>query len=310
MIDITNELLNFVGCNYSAISKIIESGQRVVYLAESNNDTPVNKFVLKTCPVYPSNVARIQRELKILTEIDSKYFPKSLHSQFITDEDLNYFVDNLDPKTEGEKIDKILNLKLRPFFVTVEEHIDHIPINDYMVQLRTEKCLIDYLLHVFEALNLLWEKKIVHRDLKPDNILVKSDLSPVIIDLGIAKSMRDGTQVITSPFSSSPCTPQFASPEQLFNNKTEVTYKSDQFSIGILSYFFLTGEFPFGIFDDMGIDDYMKALSNNNIRDIKILNLNISEKMQLFVHRLLNIQPYKRFRNYKEIKSTLTAMRG
>ena len=307
--DITNELLKFVGCEYLATSKIVESGQRVVYLASNNND-PSAKFVLKTCPVYPSNVARIQRELKILSEIDSKYFPKPLHSQFITDEDLNYFVDNFDPKTQGEKINEVLSFNLRPFFVTVEEYIEHIPINDYIVRLKNEDTLIQYLLNVFEALNLLWEKKIVHRDLKPDNILVRSDLSPVVIDLGIAKSMRDGTQVITSPFSSSPCTPQFASPEQLFNSKTEVTYKSDQFSIGILSYFILTGEFPFGTIQDIGIEDYMKSLVANNIKKINDLNSNLSESLQTFVHKLLSPQPYKRFRNYQEIKNKLEEMRG
>ena len=303
MIETINELLTYVGCDYSAKSKIIESGQRVVYLANHNSNP--EEYVLKTGPIYPSSVARIQRELKILSEIDSEYFPKSMFYQYITKEDISYFVDNIDPKSEKDKIEKILNLNLRPFLVTVEKYIDHLQYQNYAPQLKEPKKLVEYLKHVFKALNILWSKKIVHRDLKPDNILVKPDLVPVVIDLGIAKSLREGTQMITNPFHSSPCTPQFASPEQLFNNKTEVTYKSDQFAIGVIAYHLLTGQFPFGDMQELGAEDFIKNISQNNISSLQSINHEVPDDLSTFIHKLLNIQPFKRFRNYVEIEKTL-----
>ena len=214
-IDILNELLSFIKSNYKAASKIVESGQRVVYKAKLDGNKK-DVFVLKTSPVYPTNVARIKRELKILSELNSSYFPISRYNQFISEEDIKYFIDNLNPKTHSEKIKQLQALNLRPFFVTVEDYIDHLNWDELQKRFsQNEDEFVEFLKKLFEALNLLWDQKIVHRDLKPDNILVNSNLEPTIIDLGIAKSMRDGTQTITHSLVSSPCTPQFAAPEQL-----------------------------------------------------------------------------------------------
>lgn len=297
---IINDLLNFIESEYQITSCLVESGQRIVYLAKNVN-FPDKQCVLKTSPTYPSSVARIQRELKILDEINSEYFPKSLHSTFLSNEDIKYYIDNIDPKTEKEKIDTLLSLNIRPMFITVEEYIPHLDFNIYSKILKEEKNLKIYLQHVFKALNLLWVKKIVHRDLKPDNILLRENMIPVIIDLGIAKSMREGTNVLTHPLFASPCTPQYAAPEQLLNYKTEVTYKSDQFAIGIFAYYLLTGKYPFGKHAELGDEAYTENVMNNNLEDIQKLNNNISDQMSNFLHRLLNIQPYKRFRNYNEI---------
>src|SRR5690606_5109832 len=142
-----------------------------------------------------------------------------------------------------------------------EDHIDSFRAD--------EKLFSNFLKNIFTALNVLWEKKIVHRDLKPDNILIRSDLTPVIIDLGIAKSMREGTQAITHVFGHSPCTPQFAAPEQLANNKTEVTYKSDQFAIGVIAFWVMTGSFPFGAISDIGPEGFLKNINENNVTNAK-----------------------------------------
>lgn len=81
------------------------------------------------------------------------------------------------------------------------------------------------------------EPQIVHRDIKPQNIVRKSDGSPVIIDFGTcreydASSSRD-TQVIGTPVS--------APPEQFGYRQTDA--RSDVYSIGVLLNFLSTGEY-------------------------------------------------------------------
>ena len=259
-IETLNEILSFIDTTSFVVeSKIVESGQRVVYKAKKLNGNHDDCFVLKTSSVYPTNVARIQRELKILNELNCSYFPKSHYSRFISDEDIKYFIDNFDPKTQEEEIKRLKSLNLKPFFVTIENYIEHLSWDDLRkIFKQDEGKFVTFLKKTFEALNLLWNKKIVHRDLKPDNILVNTSLEPTIIDLGIAKSLRDGTELITHPFMPSPCTPQFAAPEQLSNSKTAVTYKSDQFSIGVISFWVVTGIFPFGILQEIGPDGVLK----------------------------------------------------
>ena len=307
-IETLNEILSFVESDFSIDSQIIESGQRVVYKAKlkGNND---DIFVLKISPTYPTNVARIKRELKILSELNSSYFPTSHYSQFISDEDIKYFIDNFDPKIKPEKIKHLSSLNLQPFFITVEDYIDHLNWDELQKYFnQNEEEFISFLKKVFEALNFLWNKKIVHRDLKPENILVKNNFEPTIIDLGIAKSLRDGTQMLTHPLMASPCTPQFAAPEQIISNKAEITYKSDQFSIGVMAFWIATKTYPFGILDKISLEEFLKNISKNRIAKIRDYNANISNGLQKFIYKLLSVHPYQRYRSYDMIRAALEDM--
>jgi serine/threonine-protein kinase len=302
-IGILNEILSFIESPYVVDAPIVVSGQRKVYAAKKSGSN--DRFVLKVCPLQPVMVARIKREIKILADIDSKYFPKVYFEFFVTDEIIGYFIDTFDPKTQQARIDEIKKANIRPFLVTVEEHIEHLAWKDCLPTLRDEKSLIAFLLCLFEGLRLLWDKKIVHRDLKPDNILIRPNFEPVIIDLGIAKSMSDGATNITHPAFPSPCTPQFAAPEQLTNNKTEVTYKTDQFAVGIILFVLLTDKFPFGSVEHDGIENIVQNFFSGRIEDFRNHNTSASDGLVEFIRKLLNVQPYRRFRTGEEISDAL-----
>lgn len=302
-----NRILDYIDIvgdqTYVVTNPIILSGQRQVYEARPKNGT--EKLVLKTCPLMPTNVARIKREIAILREIDSKYFPKIHFEFFATSETLAYFVDNLNPKTDQDLIRSLRAAPPAPFLVTVEEYIEHIPWSQAEAGLADESKLVAFLLHLFTALNILWEKKIVHRDLKPDNILVRPNFEPVVIDLGIAKSMKDGATNITHPLVSSPCTPAFAAPEQLTNNKAEVTYKADQFAIGIIFFRLLTKHFPYGDVGVLGIEGVVENFMTGAVADFRSFNKTASDDLVGFIHRLLMVAPFKRFRVADEILGVL-----
>lgn len=303
-----NELLCFIRSDYVADDLITESGQRKVYLARRTGSA--DRFVLKTCPLHPIAVLRIKREIKILGGIDSRYFPKFYFQFFVTDEVLQLFLESFDPKTQQARIKELEAMNLRPFLVTVEEHIDHVEWESCASQLREERALVEFLIHLFMALKLLWDQKIVHRDLKPENILVRPTLEPVIIDLGIAKSMSDGATIITNPAFPSPCTPRFAAPEQLTNNKAEVTYKSDQFAVGVMAFLVLTGVLPYGNEADIGVETVVHNCLSQKVESFRKYNTAASDGLVRFVERLLKPQPYQRFRTADEILNALTELKG
>ncbi len=299
-----NDILVYFGFNVKLINKFKTSGQRIAYLGDQKG----NKVVIKLTPAIESNVARIQREFKILSSLNSPLFPKIHKISFITRENLENYHDHLIDHG-ASKADEFLKLNLSPFIYTVEEFIENISWKEVLPKLREEPIFIDFLNNLVTGLALLWEKRIIHRDLKPDNILIRADLTPAIIDLGIAKSLNPGTRDITSPFFHTPCTPRFAAPEQLLNNKTEISYKSDQFSIGVIAYLILTGRYPYGDVEVDGLDFVIRKMNSKDTIDFSASHIDNAQIFML-ISKLLEVQPYKRFRIAEDIIKQLTAAKG
>ncbi|MFH1019851.1 MAG: serine/threonine-protein kinase [Pseudomonadota bacterium] len=101
---------------------------------------------------------------------------------------------------------------------------------------------------VARALHFAHKHGILHRDIKPANIMIlKQSRLPKITDFGIARVMD--TSCFGSMESSIdeegliPGTPLYMSPEQIRGE--ELDKRSDIFSLGVLSYEWLSGEKPF-----------------------------------------------------------------
>ena len=92
---------------------------------------------------------------------------------------------------------------------------------------------------ILEALIYLHANHVYHRDLKLDNILIKDDLEPVMIDFGFS--------CISSPNQSLSLfcgTPNYMSPE-IVNKKEYFGGPNDAWSFGVLFYRVVVGNFPF-----------------------------------------------------------------
>lgn len=305
-IDTLNEIFKFINADFRAVEKLPASGQRVVFHASQVSTG--TKCIVKLCVITPINVGRIQREIRILGNLDSEYFPKLFYQTYITDSILSDFYDSFDARkdVQRKRLVEFNAMQIKPFLLTAEEHIDHIPWADCIEDLKNELTLVDFLTHMFQALGLLWEAQVTHCDLKPDNILLLSDLNPVIIDLGIAKSFRPGTQEFT--VFQTPCTPRYAAPEQLTNKKTDITYKTDQFAIGVIAYFILTSQFPYG--DVCEIEaQILENFSRGDIGNIRDYNDSVNEQLVQFIEKLLQVHPYRRFRNVETILQRLNEIR-
>lgn len=92
---------------------------------------------------------------------------------------------------------------------------------------------------LLDGLQKVHGASIWHRDIKPDNILVRSDGSPVLIDFGAAhRDMIGSEQSLIAVFS-----PAYAAPEQVFRNAKQGPW-TDIYAFGVTLYRATTGMVP------------------------------------------------------------------
>jgi serine/threonine-protein kinase len=98
-----------------------------------------------------------------------------------------------------------------------------------------------WLTDMASALDYAHEKGILHRDLKSDNVLLDQHDNPYLADFGLVKLLHE-SRGSTGPLVLG--TPGFMSPEQCLG-ETELTPALDQYSLGVVLYYMLTGQLPF-----------------------------------------------------------------
>jgi hypothetical protein len=98
---------------------------------------------------------------------------------------------------------------------------------------------LELMIAVCEGVAALHELEIVHRDLKPNNILVRADGSPVVLDLGLAFALDSDSRLTKTGVMLG--TPLYMSPEQACGKRPELT--ADVFSLGLIALELTSGLF-------------------------------------------------------------------
>lgn len=302
----SSEIREILGHLFPAIaidSNALASGQRLVYfchfkdckaLPETSKDwTSWGNVVLKISEdIHPSIIARLEKEREILNAMNSPYYPRLLYHDVFRD----------DPVTE-------VRFKHR-LFVTIEEKIDGQPLENCRKEFQSEQTALRLLRLLVEGLTVLWShpQKIVHRDLKPANIIVRPDGSPVIIDLGIVR--EQGSPGLTGThWNIGPCTPAYASSEQLTNQKRLITFKADFFSLGVIIYELLTGKNPFCDGPDEPVELVMnRALT---LEPVTLFDLGLAKQdFSGLIQRMMAKEPYMRPRTVEILSRELQCLGG
>jgi serine/threonine protein kinase len=279
---------------------LLPSGQRLVYFCsfQSSADMPDHwvewgEVVLKISEdIHPTVIARLEKERDILNELRSPFFPTLLYYQV--------FADN--PAKE-EKLPCRL-------FVTLEERIPGGPLSNCKPSFRGEQTTLNLLIQLVQAMRLLWEnsRRIVHRDLKPDNIIIRPNGDPVIIDLGIIR--EQGAAGLTGThWNIGPCTPGYASPEQLRNEKRSIDFRSDLFSLGIIVYELLTGTNPFKQSASDPVDLVIHRTLNEAITPLERRGC-ASASLSALIDAMTAKEAYRRPRTTSELLQKLQGIAG
>jgi serine/threonine-protein kinase len=154
---------------------------------------------------------------------------------------------------------------------------------------------------ICDAVDYMHRQQVVHYDLKPENVILCSDGSIRLIDLGMAHDVVKGRFALAGaapPFA----TTNYVAPEQIGRKRGQTSV--DIYALGAMLYEMLTGYAPFE-----GDDPFVVA-SARQIGDPKApraLCAAISPQAEEIVLRALRRDPAERYTTVAELKADLDA---
>ncbi len=105
----------------------------------------------------------------------------------------------------------------------------------------TEDDILPIIIPILDALTEIHTQHIYHRDIKPDNIIMRKDGVPLLIDFGAAK---ESDQQGSKASSFNPRTASYAAPEQKASISKYIGAHTDLYAIGALLHKVVTGKTP------------------------------------------------------------------
>eukprot|EP01093_Parvamoeba_rugata_P000793 TRINITY_DN1097_c0_g1_i4.p1 TRINITY_DN1097_c0_g1~~TRINITY_DN1097_c0_g1_i4.p1 ORF type:complete len:260 (+),score=38.74 TRINITY_DN1097_c0_g1_i4:1175-1954(+) len=174
--------------------------------------------------------------------------------------------------------------------IILEEYIDGSDLSELTANYYNDETKIcSLLLEIITILEPVWMAKYVHRDLKPQNIRIKPDGSPVVLDFGIARALDEESITVSG---GQPLSWYFASPEQYSGQKRLISYRTDFFCLGIIAYSLFMNSLPFG----NNREEISQSFEDGNLK-VKTGN----EKIDNFCNAVFKINPSERPRDVESL---------
>jgi WD40 repeat protein/serine/threonine protein kinase len=163
-------------------------------------------------------------------------------------------------------------------------------------------------LHFFEqaarAMHAAHEAGIVHRDIKPGNLMVAHDLTPVILDFGLAQDEDSQLGTLTQSGEMFG-TPAYMSPEQMQGSR-RLDARTDVYSLGVALYECLTLERPFRSDSRAAL---AQALATREAPDPRRANRALPEDVKVVLETALERDVERRYATALDLAEDLRRIR-
>src|SRR5262249_41232740 len=160
-------------------------------------------------------------------------------------------------------------------------------------------------LQTAEGLDACHQQEIIHGLLKPSNLMIGYDGQIRILDFGIGSLLAnaEGESLVDTMSTANPLTSglDFASPECILEPSNR-TPAGDQYSLGCVLYFCLTGQYPFP--EGTAIEKMM-AHQTKEPTPIKELAPEVPHGLVEVVERLMQKSPEARFPHTRDVVEAL-----
>jgi len=151
-----------------------------------------------------------------------------------------------------------------------------------------EKRALGIVQGVARALEHAHGRGIVHRDIKPDNIMVASDGTVKLADLGLARSVEKPTTLTVE--GSALGTPYYMAPEQI-RGLPDIDTRADIYALGATLFHLVTGQFPY---DGPSAAAIMTRHVTDPVPSARTANPNVSRACDELIRRMMAKDPADR----------------
>ena len=271
---------------YSIVSKIASGGMGSVYLAR---DTKLERSIaLKVLPPDvasdPGVLARFRQEARAIAAVNHPNIVV-IHSVEEVGE-TNFITMEL---IEGRTLSDIM----------ADQTIDLTFFFEIAVPLAS-------------ALEAAHAQGVTHRDLKPANIMITHAGQLKVLDFGLAKMVRPGSEDPVEDARTETLlaedlilgTPNYMSPEQVRSGPAD--NRSDIFAAGAVMYHLITGQRPF---KGQTATEIMAAVMRDTPVPAVAVNPECPPRLSSLIERCLAKDPGKRFQDVSEVRIQLEEIR-
>ena len=277
MPEITERLTTALADRYKIERELGVGGMATVYLAEDlKHDRRVAVKVLRPELAAVIGADRFIQEIKTTANLQHPHI-LPLFDSGEADSFLFYVMPYVEGETLGDRLERESQLPV-----------------DEAVKIATE---------IADALQAAHEQGVIHRDIKPANILIATDGTVKLADMGLAKGEHDLT--ITRD-GATVGTPQYISPEQA-KDPQNVDVRSDLYSLGATLFHMCTGQPPFRAETMASV--LLKVMSDRAPSAAGI-NPELSDGLNLIIRKLLSKNPAHRYQTPSHLLSDLRRVKS
>jgi serine/threonine protein kinase len=283
---------------YKIIEILGEGNFSFVYLVKGNSESKKH-FVLKE--FFPHELVERGERNEIL--LKKSLTPWKIHEYTLLKEMFQKEANNLKIITHCNHpglmniISYHENVNNTSYILT--DYVETIPLKNHLKNL-TPRLLVKLCKELLLTLEHIHHYNIYHQDIKLDNILIKKDLTPLIIDFGASTLIYDkksGKYLNTT-------SPHSAALEQLsLNYPPEIDKSTDVYSVAALIYKILTSNYPINakireqLIEQGKSDPYIPLISRNLFC--------FDKNFLIAIDKALSLYPEERYFDAKEFRLAL-----